>query len=95
MNLLKMKVVVDSASKNNDTFDVNNCVGFTVINKGASDCTLHYEGGAALMTVAKGTAREFPGHSGYTYFGTMQIKFVGSNEGDVEIIKGVASTEES
>jgi len=95
MNLLKMKVAVDSATKNNATFDLSNCVGFTVINNGTTDCTLHYQGGAALMTVAKGTAREFPGHSGYTYFGTMQVKFVGGTKGDVEIIKSIASTEES
>ena len=42
----------------------------------------------------KGTAREFPGDSGYTFFGTMQLNFIGSNTGNVEIIKSVASTNE-
>nr|WP_321405879.1 hypothetical protein [uncultured Carboxylicivirga sp.] len=95
MNLLHMKVAVDTVTDNNETFELANCVGFTVINNGATDCTLHYQGGAALMTVKKGTAREFPGHSGYTYYGTMQIKFQGGAQGDVEVIKSIASTEES
>ena len=46
------------------------------------------------MKIEKATAREFPGDSGYTYFGEMEIVFIGSDAGDVEIIKSVASTEE-
>ncbi len=90
-----MRIVVDTINQSNETFNLNLCVGFTVINKGATDCTLHYQGGPALMVVEKGTAREFPGHSGYTYVGEMQIKFMGSDAGEVEVIKSLASTEES
>lgn len=95
MNLLKMRIVVDTITKSNETFDLNLCVGFTVINTGGTDCTLHYQGGPALMTIEKGTAREFPGHSGYTHVGNMQIQFKATGAGMVEVIKSIASTEES
>ncbi len=95
MNLLKMRIVVDTIQESNISFDVNLCVGFTVINKGATSCTLHYNGGPALMTIESGTSREFPGHSGYTYFGEMQVKFQGGTAGSVEVVKSIASTEES
>jgi hypothetical protein len=89
-----MTVAVDSINDNNETFELENCVAFTVINSGDVDCTLHYQGGASLMTIKKGTSREFPGHSGYTYHGTMQIQFPGGLVGDVEVIKSIASTKE-
>ncbi len=95
MNLLKMQIVVDTITETNETFDLGLCVGFTVINKGQTDCSLHYQGGPALLVVEKGTAREFAGFSGYTYTGTMQLKFKGGSAGDVEVIKSLASTEES
>ncbi len=95
MQLLKKRIVVDTITQDNETFDVNMVVSFTVNNIGASDCIISYQGGARLMRVEKGTAREFPGDSGYTYYGAMQIQFLGSSSGMVEVIKSVASTEES
>ncbi len=94
MNLLRKKIVVDTITQSGETFDVDMTVSFTVINKGATNCSLSYQGGPPLMVVEKGTAREFPGDSGYTFFGTMQLNFIGSNTGNVEIIKSVASTNE-
>ncbi len=95
MQLLRKRIVADTITKDSETFDVNNVVSFTVNNIGASDCIISYQGGPRLMMVEKGTAREFPGDSGYTYYGVMQIHFVGNSSGMVEIIKSVTTTEES
>ena len=95
MNLLKKRIVVDTITQSRETFDVNGVVSFTVINRGAVDCTIAYQGGPALMTIEKGTAREFPGDSGYAFYGIMEINFKGADTGSVEVIKSTASTEES
>ena len=54
MRLIEIKLDVDTITRTGETFDANLVVGFTVINKGASDCTLHYQGGPALLKVGKG-----------------------------------------
>lgn len=95
MQLLKKRAVADTITKSGETFDINNVVSFTVRNIGATDCTIGYQGGARLGRIEKGTQMEFPGDSGYTWYGVMQIDFVGSQSGMVEIFKGVASTEEN
>lgn len=92
MNLLKKKIVVDTIMKSGETFDVDMTVSFTVINKGATDCLLSYQGGTPLMTVEKGTMREFPGDSGYTHYGIMQVRFIGLDVGHVDVVKSVVST---
>jgi hypothetical protein len=94
MNFLHKKVLADILRKNGDSFSLNDVVSFTVINDGDSDALLSYRGEATLMRIPKGTARDFPGDSGYVYFGEMQIAFEGTNMGSVEVIKSVASTTE-
>lgn len=95
MQLLKKRAVVDTLTKTGETFDINNVVSFTVRNLGATDCVIGYQGGMRLGRIEKGTQMEFPGDSGYTWYGVMQVEFLGSSSGMVEIFKGVVSTEES
>lgn len=95
-NLLNIKLAVDTLTENNETFNINATVGFTVRNDGESDCEVGYVGGGALFKVTQGTQREFNGFSGYTYSGKMFVKFLnGASNGYIEVIKGVVSTEES
>lgn len=94
MNFLHKKVLADTLTKNGDSFSLTDVVSFTVINEGDFDAQLSYKGESTLMRIPKGTARDFPGDSGYVYFGEMQIAFENSNIGFVEVIKSVASTSE-
>ena len=94
MRLIEITLDVDTITRTGETFDANLVVGFTVINKGSSDCTLHYQGGPALLKISKGQSREFNGYSGFVWSKRMQIKFIGSEVGDVEVVKAVTSTSE-
>jgi hypothetical protein len=95
MQFLLKRAVVDTITKSGETFDINNVVSFTVRNIGATDCSIGYQGGGRLGVIEKGTQMEFPGDSGYSWFGTMQINFIGGQSGMVEVFKGVSSTIEN
>ncbi|MCT4587285.1 MAG: hypothetical protein N4A71_05640 [Carboxylicivirga sp.] len=95
MRLLTKRLAVDTISESGETFNADLVVSFTVINKGASDCEIGYQGEAPLMRIEKGTSVEFPGDSGYTWDGEWVIRFIGSNTGNIQVRKAIARTNES
>lgn len=95
MQPYKKKISVDTLTRSGETFNLDMVISFTVINSGDNACSLSYKGESTLMIVESGTSRAFPGDSGYSYFGDMQVTFAGKNSGMVEIIKSSSSTIET
>ena len=94
MRLIKQKIIVDTVSLSGQSFSLDNVVSFTINNIGDADAYVRYKGESTLMKIDKGTGREFSGLSGFVYDGEMQIDFIGSNSGLVEVVKSITSTNE-
>ncbi len=95
MQFLYKKVVVDTINRSGQTFSIDDVVSFTINNIGNTDCYVSYKGESTLMKIEQGQGRDFPGDSGYVYSGEMQIKFIGSTYGLIEVVKSITSTSEN
>lgn len=93
--LLNKQIEVDTITESGETFDLDLVISFSINNHGKSTAILSYESGQRLLNIAPGTARNFPGDSGFVWNGKMRIDFLETGkENFIEIVKGVTSTRE-
>lgn len=95
MDFLYKTIVTDTINQSGQTFSVDEVIGFTINNTGNTDCYLSYRGKSNLMKIEQGTSRKFESSTMTLYKGEMQIKFIGSEYGLVEVIKNVVSANEN
>jgi len=92
--MLKKRLAVDTLTRSGETFSLEGVVSFSVYNIGNTDAEIGYNGRGILMTIDKGTGRNFPGDSGYVWEDTMAIRFKGTDSGTVQVIKSLINSTE-
>ncbi|WP_053405032.1 hypothetical protein [Persicobacter sp. CCB-QB2] len=95
MGLYLMKLTSDSLLKDGDTFSLNACAGFTVINAGDTTAHIGYVGEPLDIDIPAGERYSFPASSGYAFEGEMEIRFDQTGTGLVRIFKYVAKLNET
>ncbi|GJM64972.1 hypothetical protein [Persicobacter diffluens] len=94
MGLYLMKLTSDSLLQDGDTFSLDACAGFTIINAGDTDAKIGYVGEALDIDIPAGEQYSFPASSGYAFEGQMEVRFSITGRGLIKVFKYVAKLNE-